>query len=328
MSEYTFREYQAGDEASILELFNLVFRGEGTGVPPRTRAEWAWQFLENPGGWRMWLAVHDGQVVAQQAGIGYRARVEGRDAAFSQTVDSMVHPAHRSGLKNPGLFVQTGMDYVKTYGGPRDMAFIGWPNYFGRRIGKAFLGYRIVRSQTLLGRPTPPGSSELPAGVRRLEAFGPSVRALYDRCARDWKASIVRDELYLNWRFRDHPQHTYELLAVEDADGTMLGYAVGRYADWPIHHVYSIVDWLVAPDREDVEAALRAAVEAAARRHRAEAVLAMFPEWSEWFQRFQRAGYLVWPSECFLGTQVHVEGYDVDWIRWNLWVQLSESDYV
>ncbi len=322
------REYRPGDEISIVSTFNLVFGAEGSGTPPRTPEEWRWEFLENPGGWRIWLALCDGEVVAQSAGLGHRALVDGRECSFAQTVDAMVHPGHRSGLKRPGLFVRTAMGYVEAYGGRKDLIFFGWPSAQLRRIGRAFLGYRTLREESLLVRELGSGEWCPPMEVERATGFDRTVGPLFERCASDWGASIVRDERFLNWRFRDHPSFRYDVFNVRDSAGLLQGYAVARAAGWPLPGLYVVGDWLVpASDREAGELLLRA-VCARASALSAAAVVALFPEWSPWHERFRRAGFHTRPTGHELVVRVHHCDPDLEWLRERWWYQLAESDLV
>ena len=114
------------------------------------------------------------------------------------------------------------------------------------RIGKTFLRYEVVRTQTVLARePDPAG--EAPPEVERLERFDHQARWLYDRCAGAFGASTIRDAEYLNWRFVENPFHDYTLYGVRDAQGVLRGYAVYRLADWKLPRMGVIVDWLVPP---------------------------------------------------------------------------------
>lgn len=147
---YELREYRPGDEHEILRAFQCVFAAEPEAR--RSLAEWRWKFLENPDGWRIWLALRGSEVVAQSAGLAHRALVAGAPETLSQTVDSMVLPEHRAGLKNPGLFVRTVQEYVRSYGGVRDLVFYGWPNRVAARIGRAQISNECVREERFLAR--------------------------------------------------------------------------------------------------------------------------------------------------------------------------------
>ena len=325
---YELREYRPGVEDAILATFNRVFRPAGGAQAPRTSAEWSWAFARNPAGLRIWLALEDGVVCAQSAGWPLRTRVDGRETSFTLSVDSMVHPEHAHGLRNPGLFVRTVNAYDDAYGGALDRVHFGWPNRASLRIGRAFLHYEVVREQPLLGRELEPGPETLPAGVERAGRFDEGVGALWERCARDYGASTVRDARFLAWRFAEHPSQAYEVLVVRASDGTPRGQAVCRLVDWPRPGLYWIADWLVPAAEEEVGQVLVAAVQARARARRALALAAFFPEWSSWEARFQRAGFARFAGDCFLTMRSYDPAIDAAWLRERWWVQPAESDLV
>jgi Acetyltransferase (GNAT) domain len=328
MADYEIREYLPGDEHSLLACFNTVF-GAQPGFQPRTLEQWNWAFGRNPAGFRIWLALHEGLVVAQYAALPYRVNLRGETRHFAQIVDSMVHPAHRAGLKRPGLFVQTALPFFAAYGDPhKDVVHYGWPIEEAWRIGKTFLDYEIVRTQTILGRAAGPGPTELPEGVERIERFDEQARWLYDRCSGPWGASTIRDDAFLNWRFVEHAWNRYEIYGVRDASGILRGYAVWRQADWVRPNMGVVVDWLVPPEEPEVGEKLHAALLARARAGGAQALAALFPEWSPWFARFQEQGWRVHPTHYFMVARNFIPRYDMLWLRDHWWYQLADTDLV
>lgn len=329
MAEYEIREFRPGDESSLLECFNLVF---GEGKPdhaPRTLEQWRWAFERNPAGRRVWVAVCEGRVVAQYAALPARVLIGGRTTHFAQIVDSMVHPAHRAGLKRPGLFVQTALPFFEAYGGPdKDLVHYGWPIEEAWRIGKTFLDYEIVRTQNFLARAPGAGERELPAGVERIERFDHQAQWLYERCCGTWGASAIRDAAFLNWRVFEHPLHAYTVLGVRDAAGVLRGYAIYRRASWILPDMAVLVDWLVPPEEPEVGELLHRGLLALARADGAPVTAAIFPEWSPWFERFQDWGWLVHPSDYFMVARNFVPRFDMLWLRDHWWYQLVDTDLV
>jgi hypothetical protein len=185
----------------------------------------------------------------------------------------------------------------------------------------------VVRTQTVLAR-EPDTRASAPAEVERLGRFDAEVRALYERCARDWGASAIRDERWLNWRFVENPFHEYVLLGVRDGAGRLRGMAVYRFGDWKLPRMGIIVDWLVPPDEPEVGELLRRAIDARASAERAGSVALFLPEWSPWFERFQDWGFLVWPTDYYMVGRTHHPPLTMRWLRENWWYQLADSDLV
>jgi hypothetical protein len=327
--EYEIREFRDGDEHSLIETFNTVFaRGEGS-VPPMSAEKWDWLYRRNPAGRRLWVALHEGCVVAQYAALPIRVWIDASERIFAQIVDSMVHPDHRGGLKRPGLFVNTALPFFEAYGGvDKDLVHYGWPVVEAWRIGKAFLKYEIVRTQNVLVRELGEGAAEVPAEIERIERFDHQARWLYERCSGAWGVSGIRDDAYLNWRFVEHPEHRYTIYGVRDGEGILRGYAVYRTTDWVLPQMGILVDWLVPPEEPEVgELLLRAAL-ASARSEGACVLAAMVPDCSPWFVTLQRWGFLVHPSDYFLVSRHFDRRFDTQWLRESWWYQFADTDLV
>lgn len=331
MATYEFRAFRPGDEVPILESFNLVF-GEGNDdFEPRSMEDWRWTFTDNPSGIRVWLAMAGDLVAAHYASQPNRMKVDGEDRYFSQIVDSFVHPEHRRGLKRPGLFVEIGQRMLAETCGTephQDLVTYGWPIPEAWRMGKTFMRYEMVRMQTSLVKEPGGGSTELPAGVERIRRADECADRLYAKCWPAWGASAVRDHLYLNWRIFDCPRREYEVYVVRDPDGEWAGYAAYRASDWPVPNIGLLVDWLVPDDRPEVGEALAEAVLARSRADGVQALLAIFPEWSVWFRRFQDAGFRVQASTLLMSGRNNDPQHDMAWLRDNWWYQPIELDLV
>ena len=255
MADYELREYRDEDLPSLLDCFNTVFREGNPDHVDRTRAEWEYLFARNPAGRRIFVAAHGDQVVAQYAALPIHVWMAGKERTFAQIVDSMVHPDHRRGLKRPGLFVQTALPFFETFGGKdKDWVHYGWPVEPAWRIGKKFLKYEVVRTQTVLAR-EPDRATEMPPEVERMRSFDHQARWVYERCVDDFGASAIRNDRFLNWRFVENPFHDYVIFGVRDAETLLRGYAVYRFCDWKLPRMGVIVDWLVPPGEPEVEAA-------------------------------------------------------------------------
>lgn len=328
MGDYEIREFRDGDERSLLETFNLTFATGEDALPARTMAQWEWSYRENPSGKRIFVAVHDGKIVAQYAGMPNRVRFEGREYFFLDIIDSMVHPDHRTGLKKPGLFIKTAQPFLETYGSPdRDLAFYGWPIEKAWPINKRFLGYEQIRSESVLARPPDGGPVEVPAEVEVVERFEAGVGALYERCSANWGLSFVRDEAFMNWRYLTNPFHTYTCYAV-GVGSELRGFAVYRAPGADMPETALLVDLLVAPDDVETGRLLEQAVLARARADGAGAIATIQLEWTPWFARFQEWGWLVWPSEWIMVASLFHPRLDPIWLRDNWWYQMGDLDVV
>ncbi len=76
-------------------------------------------------------------------------------------------------------------------------------------------------------------------------------------------------------------------------------------------------------------AALLEGLLAAARTELTRTVIAVFPEWSSWSERFKGRGFKPHPIEySMVSGSYNDPRYDVDWLRRNWWYQLLDLDLV
>ena len=320
------REVEPDDAEAVLEAWNLFRRGVDPARAQRGPEEWRWAHEHNPAGRRAVAAFADGRVVAHYAALPHVVWMNAGEQRFAEVVDSFVLPEHRRGLAREGLYVRLARELLDAHAGPGgDTVIYGWPTRAEWRLGRKLLGYEIVRTQTVLVRESGTGSGEPPDGVETILRFDHQVRWLWDRCSDAFGASVIRDESFLNWRFVERPGHRYVVLGVRDDSRVLRGYAVYRRAVWPREEAGLIVDWLVPPDELDVaELLLRAIL------HRAHAdgvgrVSTVLPEWSPWFDVFQRWGFLVLDAERVLFARTTARRFDDVWLRENWWSTLADS---
>jgi len=329
---YEIREYRPGDEHGILATFNAVFAANDPRFLGRDLESWRWAYEHNPAGRQVVVATTqvDGaeQIVAHYAALPVRTILEGREVVFAQGVDSMTHPAHRAGLKRPGLFVNTAEVYFARFGAAdRTVIVYGLPIEQAHRMGARFLDYEIVRTQCFLGRETGAASAQVPAGVERLERFDEQARWLFDRCAGDFGAIALRDAAYLSWRF-SRPGATYTTLGVRDGGGILRGLCVLRRMRLLELDLMVVCEWLVPPSEPEVGELLERAACAVAAREGAPGLAGIVPDHSPWFAWFQERGWRVHPSPYLMCTRHFARRYDPLWTRNNWWYTLADTDLV
>lgn len=326
---YEIREYRAGDEHSIVRCFNDVFGDGDERFVGRDLASWRWCFRDNPSGWRVFLALHEGRVVSQCAAWALRALLDGRETVFGQGVDSMTHPEHRRGLKRPGLFVQTAQAFFAHYGGvDRDPIHYGLPIEQALKMGLTFLKYEVVRTQTILGLSGFEVPDAWPSEVERLSGFDEQVRWLFDRASGEFGAAVIRDEAHLTWRLA-RPDATYVPLGVRDADGILRGLAVYRRTHLAgIDGVGCVCDWLVPPQEPEVAILLERAVRRLAHEDGAPALALVVPDWSFWFGWMQARGWRVHPSAYTMCVRTWDRRHGPAWLRRHWWYTLADTDLV
>jgi len=320
-TRYTFRELRMEDLPSWLRTRARCF--------PEDEAldEEAFHKLYsmNPAGGRILVAVEGEEVVASYAAQPVRARAGGEDVYFSHVVDSMVHPEHRAGLKNPGLFVRTAQTFFERFG-DMDAVHYGWPVERALKVGRRFLEYRVVREELALVRELDAEPDAPEVEVLELEELGPEVFALWERCAGDWEASAVRDADFLRWRFLEHPQKKYTVLAARDEDGALAGLCVVGEDELHSDGARALADWLVPGGSEEVARSLEAAAGLLARASGAERLVASLPPWSADFAAFQERGWRVQTTPYSLCARSFDRRFDHDLFGRGWWLTFADGD--
>jgi len=332
--ELTLREYQPGDEGEILASFNRIFGGVDPTFTPRTMAFWRWQFLGNPSGARILLALtDDGRVAGQFGAATQRMRFDGRHALFSQGIDHMSDPAFRRSLKRGSLLAILGNTIARLHGGPgpeQDSLMWGAPVPPAWRVGKTLVRYEIIRTQLKLR--AAPVEVRVPAAagveIEEVDAFPEEVTAVFERAAEPHGAIAIRDKAQLDWRYVAHPERDYRI-ALARRERELVGYAVYAVGDFDGCEREGLVcDWLVPPRETAAAHALRAWLAECGRADGVEHLTAVFPDTvSEWSD-FQVAGFRAAPTRYFIIGRQYVRGYDMSWMHRHWYYTLGDTDLV
>lgn len=326
----TLRPYEPGDETSLLAGHNRIF-------PPRSLEHWQWKFRDNPTGLvHTMVASHasDG-IVGAYVTIPARFVAEGKPQIGGQCVDLWVLPEWRRHGPRPGLFVNMALAHYERWGGrgaDKNSFHYGWP-IATWRIGQKYLRYEIIRDWDFLFREATPGgfaARSIPAdlrvtGVRRFDA---ATDALWAQNVHGMDLAIVRDARYLNWRFADARDATYELYECRERSTDRLrGVMVLRQSDFLFPRTCFVVDWLVPAEDADATVALVATAEQRAAATGSNALATLFQHRDRRFLGFQRLGFLVYGSEYFQ-VVIPFDQHETHFYREQWYHTLGDSDLV
>ncbi len=330
------RGYEPGDEAAILDTFNLVFSESDTAFKPRTMEAWRWLNLENPSGQRIRIAeAEDGRIAAHVAGIAQRLVYNGQAAFINQSVDGFSHPDWRRALKRPGIYAETLNSFNHTYAGPPpdgDIFVWGLPILNAWRIGQAFCEEQIIRTQNKLALDPSRLARPAAAGieVEEVDEFPQDIDRLFERVAPAHALIAVRDKAQLDWRFVANPLNDYSIGIARTQSrgrgaGRMVGYAVYRSGAYDGESDGLLCDWLVDPETPLAANALRVWL---AERARAEGlrVVAVFPDTANDWVEFQRAGFRVHPTSYFPTAYIYGKRLTPAQLHRDWYYTLGDSD--
>ncbi|MEZ5965646.1 MAG: GNAT family N-acetyltransferase [Planctomycetota bacterium] len=335
MDDLELRPFRSGDEAAILDAFNLVFREVcGPSFVDRDLATWRWQFLDNPAGMRVHLAVAgDGTVAAQYAAVPVRARTPHGDTMLCQIVDSFVHPAYRQGLKRPGLFAITARAALEHWIDLGDGLFFGMPVENARKMSVRFLGYHTWRSVDYFCRDVGAGALRTSdeVSVARVDQPSPEVDRLAETVTRQKQLASVRDTAYLTWRYARCPSAPYELVEARRG-GALTGVMVLRPGHELVAGACSIAELLVLEDDEVSLDALLAFADERARQHGRRRLMALFAPQAHEAGALHDRGFQTEPSAASffrsIGCRPAQPGLRFTDVSTRWWYSLGDFDLV
>ena len=320
--------YRAGDEASILETFGVVFGAER---PPEF---WRWMHLDNPAGTQVWVArTEGGQVISQFAGIPRRMKIGGAIVTASEIVDSFTHPEFRRGLQRTGLFVKTALPFVAHHGHPDGNVFMyGLPNPQAFRIGARFIGYSPIDEGALelmstgvadAGAAEPACPEEVVIGP--VARFSEDCDWLHQEVSPRHDITTVRDAAYLNWRYADRPDVEYELLEARECNGVLVA-AIALRHGWCDEPVTAVCDAVLRP-HPGFPGIVRY-LEARGKASGATTVRALLRAGSAEYDAFADVGWHPEPSHLRLVCGVYRDDVTVERLRDRWFATLGDFDVV
>ncbi len=326
----TIRPYQPGDEHGVLAGHNRIF-------PPRSLAHWHWKFRDNPTGQvQIMLAEHEtAGLVGAYVTLPVHYTIEGRRRLVGQCVDLWVLPEFRRAGARPGLFVNLGLAHYERWGGKGDdrcSFHHGWP-IATWRIGQKYLRYEMVRDWDLLFREVgpsglPPRDASAELRVARVARFGDDVDTVWTALAKTTQLAAIRDARYLNWRYADAHDASYELLECREATtGRLRGVAVLTHRDLVMPDTCFVVDWVVPADDADATAALVAHAERRASEAKANALVTLFQHRDPRFLAFQRLGFLVYGTTYFQ-VVIPFDVHETHFYKEQWYHTLGDADFV
>jgi hypothetical protein len=243
----------------------------------------------------------------------------------------MVHPDHRKGLKQEGIYAFLEKAYRRAYAeeGPCAL-FYGFPTPEAYRIGKRVAGYHALHPVMELAKPAEHASLLDRFRSRRIEVeearrFSAEADELWKRFQNEETFAAVRDASHLNWRYADCPDVRYRIFLARH-QGRMEGWAVLRAGDSE-PEATRLVDWLVPPDVSPwIEEALLQRIEDETARRGKREVRAWFPSYSEPFRLLQAKGYVSHKTIYPLVCRSFNSELSYDWLKDHWYYTMGDSD--
>jgi len=216
------RDYQVGDEAAIVGLFQEVFGAE------MTEAQWHWKYRGASPLVPLSKVAEDGNgaIIGHAGAVALRGRYQGHELPFYQICDVMVRRGARGHLGARNLFTLLLRGLLENLGNRHPEVFAyGFPGARPFLLGERAGVYdQIEHVRKLVWRAGARGHSWL--NVSPLSWDDSALGRIWETWAdAESGLHLIRDAAYLSWRYRDNPFRHYELLGIR-ALGRVLGWAV------------------------------------------------------------------------------------------------------
>ena len=223
------RPYSNGDERQIIDLYNLVFKNN------RDIEDWHWEFKNNPSGQAIIYVAEDrGRILSHLSGLPFRLKIREEVFTIYSIYDLMVHPDCRCrgiGGELGKVFVdllETRIRFacVNTQGLAMAMKLgffdLGPIPRYARVIGYQELKLLLARIKVLRK-----AFNGQPRGVDiiNIDIFGEEFDEFWQRTFRNCCVAVVRDKIFLNWRYVQKPKSRYEKFLIK-SEGKIAGYFI------------------------------------------------------------------------------------------------------
>lgn len=211
------RDYRTGDEKHILSLFEIVF-----GKPMKPEY-WKWRFNDNPAGKHMIKLMWEGeQLIGHYAVSPVFLKIGMSKMLSTLSMTTMTHPSF-GGL---GIFGQLAnalyddlenkMNVKAIWGYPNNNSHYGFiKNLKWLDLGQQL--HLIIKAEKI--------KPALDPDINMFEDFSSIHGEAISKATDQFQVAVVRDESYLNWRYRDNPTSTYDKFEYKQ-NNEVLGFMV------------------------------------------------------------------------------------------------------
>ncbi len=215
------RSYISGDEHKIMDL-------DARELPSvwnrRTLTNWYWKYTKtNPAGQSfIWVAEHEDRLVGHFAAVPFRLKVLDEELTASHTIGALVDKK----FQNRGLLKFVG-DRLFEELVQKDIPFTwGFPNQRAHKFENEAFGYNDLlnfdewKLEKADMKKAPPDTR-----IRKIMEFDTQFDRLWEACSPGYPIAVVRNRIFLNWRYLQRPDWEYFPFGFYEHD-VLKGYVV------------------------------------------------------------------------------------------------------
>jgi cyclopropane fatty-acyl-phospholipid synthase-like methyltransferase len=223
---FTFRPYQAGDEAIIQTSFDQVFPAY------RNQEIWEWIYKKNPDGARIMLAIaENGDLAAHYASSVHQAIWRGQTTTIGFIRDVFSSPDYRTFTEGRrGVFIENFEAFLDEWTGPHQLVMLyGFPSQRPFRLGRLLMQYQPFSHWYSYRYRIPVALQQYDTLglIQEIKQFDSAYDRLWEKRAPQYQFAVSRTARFLNWRFIDIPHKKYWIWQFSPFLSTeVLGYVV------------------------------------------------------------------------------------------------------
>lgn len=308
------KDYKSGDEAAIVQLFELVFH------KPMTLEYWDWRFRKNPVNKFMIKLMWDQDKLVGHYAVSPVTIVHQQQTMLTGlSMTTMTHPEY-TGL---GIFQQLAEGlYHDTSSRDHIVAIWGFPNNNSHRGFIKNLGWKDITVLPMMtGNASLIKAKEWPE-MRKIERFTDAHANIYAAIFSNYTLKVKKDAAYLNWRYVDNPSNTYAIFDItEGKDGFVVckEYSTGSNGGKQM----DIIDWCV-PDNEKLTRNVLQHLSFLYPSEKYSQYNLWMPLHDERHLHFEKLGFTNAAPVTYWGIRSFIENDLKDKDEW--WIQLGDSD--
>jgi hypothetical protein len=313
-ASWAVRPYALGDEDQVLQLCRRLL---GVAI---TGKEWQWRMFQNPGGQAFSFvpfSKESGRIVGHLAGVPIDLKVGSFTRKLFFLVDSVVDPVYQGRGIHAVLSVTICKETADKFGGftaglPNTSAYAPNLKMGGTHLFTMPIFFRILDWRALLLRWLPSflasaiGRVLGIAKIRRptvinhhftiteVSRFDQQVNDLWERVSPNFAIAAIRNATFLNWRYFQHPDLPYRVLAISRS-GQWHGYvAIRTIEKWNLR-IGVIADLFFDPASPEAGQILLLHAVDLLRTNRAAAVWGLFAAPQSYHALLRKAGFFKLP---------------------------------
>lgn len=347
------RPFKDGDEKKLPVLYEDTI-GEWIGDHA-----WRWLFMDAPAGkGYTWFADHDGFLVGQYTIVPVDMMILGRRVHATQSVDTMTHSKYRK----QGIFIALAPKVFEEAKNDNVVLVYGFPNKFSYHgctkcldfvtftnlktllrpdkindaftvklkipLLSSFLGYIIRLFFNLFFPVHSTGDSDV--AIKSVSRFPDEIEKLFESLSGKFPNMVIRDTVYLNWRYPDRPNKEYEIILTYRGK-VLSGYCVTGTMERRGLKIGCIMDIFADPsDSKTISLLIGNALKAMYKRNMT-AATCMINDGSPFVKHLKRAGFMFSVRDFpYIIRVLHPEEVDLEKLRdmskWH--ITFGDTDFV